>query len=145
MGFLWQGYWNGLPFLPPLNHVLSELSTMTLLSWVSLLIASLSDPSPSGMIKLWFMKVSRRLLRVRWTAGRSKQSILKEINPQYSLEELILNWSSIHWPPDVKSLLTGKDPDTGKDWRQKEKVETEYEMVRASPTQRTWIWANSRR
>jgi len=145
MGFSWQGYWNGLPFLPPLNHVLSELSIMTLLSWVSLLIASLSDPSPSGMIKLWFMKVSRRLLRVRWTAGRSKQSILKEINPQYSLEGLILNWSSIHWPLDVKSLLTGKDPDTGKDWRQKEKVETEYEMVRASPTQRTWIWANSRR
>ena len=25
------------------------------------------------------------------------------------------------WPPDVKSQLTGKDPDAGKDWRQKEK------------------------
>ena len=24
------------------------------------------------------------------------------------------------WPPDMKSLLTGKDPDSGKDWRQKE-------------------------
>ena len=32
----------------------------------------------------------RRLLRVPWTARRSKQSILKEINPEYSLEELIL-------------------------------------------------------
>ena len=31
-----------------------------------------------------------RLLRVTWTARRSKQSILKEIGPQYSLEELIL-------------------------------------------------------
>ena len=33
----------------------------------------------------------RRLLRVTWTARRSKQSILKEISPGYSLEELILN------------------------------------------------------
>ena len=32
----------------------------------------------------------RRLLRVPWTAWRSKQSILKEINPEYSLEGLIL-------------------------------------------------------
>ena len=32
----------------------------------------------------------RRLLRVPWTARKSKQSILKEINPQYSLEGLML-------------------------------------------------------
>ena len=32
----------------------------------------------------------RRLLRVRWTARRSNRSILKEINPEYSLEELML-------------------------------------------------------
>ena len=32
----------------------------------------------------------RRLLRVPWTARRSKHSILKEINPEYSLEGLIL-------------------------------------------------------
>ena len=32
----------------------------------------------------------RRLLRVRWTARRSNQSILKEISPEYSLEGLIL-------------------------------------------------------
>ena len=32
----------------------------------------------------------RRLLRVHWTVRRSKQSILKEINPEYSLEELML-------------------------------------------------------
>ena len=32
----------------------------------------------------------RRLLRVPWTARRSNQSFLKEINPQYSLEELML-------------------------------------------------------
>ena len=33
------------------------------------------------------------------------------------------------WPPDVKNWLTGKNPDTGKDWRQEEKGMTENEMV----------------
>ena len=37
--------------------------------------------------KLWCW---RRLLRVSWTARRSNQSILKEINPEYSLEGLML-------------------------------------------------------
>ena len=37
--------------------------------------------------ELWFW---RRLLRVRWTARRSSQSILKEISPRYSLEGLML-------------------------------------------------------
>ena len=36
--------------------------------------------------KLWCW----RLLRVPWTARRSNQSILKEINPKYSLEALML-------------------------------------------------------
>ena len=35
----------------------------------------------------------------------------------------------ILWPPDVKSQLTGKDPDAGKDWRQEEKGTTEDEMI----------------
>ena len=35
----------------------------------------------------------------------------------------------ILWPPDVKNWLTGKDPDDGKDWRQKEKGATEDKMV----------------
>ena len=37
--------------------------------------------------ELWFW---RRLLRVPWTARRSSQSILKEVNPEYSLEGLTL-------------------------------------------------------
>ena len=35
----------------------------------------------------------------------------------------------ILWPPDVKNLLIGKDPDAGKDWEHKEKVAAEAEMV----------------
>ena len=37
--------------------------------------------------KLWFW---RRLLRVPWTERKSNQSVLKEINPEYSLERLML-------------------------------------------------------
>ena len=50
-----------------------------------------------------------RLLRVPWTAKRSNQSILEEINPEYSLEGLMLK------TPDGKSRLIGKDLDAGKD------------------------------
>ena len=41
----------------------------------------------TGSFELWCW---RRLLRVSWTARRSNQSILKEINPEYSLEALML-------------------------------------------------------
>ena len=44
----------------------------------------------------------RRLLRVRWTVGRSNQSILKEISPECSLEGLMLNLK-LFWPPDVEN------------------------------------------
>ena len=44
----------------------------------------------------------RRLLRVPWTAKRSNQSILKEINPEYSVEGLRLKLKLQYWP-NVKS------------------------------------------
>ena len=55
------------------------------------------------------------------------QSILKEINPEYSLERLMLKL--ILWPHDVKGWFIRKVPDTGKDWRQEKKGTTEDEMV----------------
>jgi len=70
-----------------------------------------------------------RLLRVPWTARRSSQSILKEINLEYSLERLMLKLKfQYFWPPDMKSWFNGKGPDAEKDWRQ-EKGVTEDEMV----------------
>ena len=39
------------------------------------------------MLSLWCWRIP---LRVPWTARRSNQSILKEISPEYSLEELML-------------------------------------------------------
>ena len=68
-------------------------------------------------------------MRVLCTARRSKQSILKEINPEYSLERLLLKLKLLLWPPDMKSQLDGEDPDAGKDCRQEEKEVTEDEMV----------------
>ena len=62
----------------------------------------------------------RRLLRVPWTARRSNQSILKKINPEYSLERLLLKLQYFGHLRQ-KSQLTGKDSDVGKDRRQKEK------------------------
>ena len=58
-----------------------------------------------------------------------KPVIIKEISPEYSLEVLMLKLKPILWPPDVKKWLIRKDPDTGKDWRQKEKGMTKHEMV----------------
>ena len=49
----------------------------------------------------------------------------------------------ILWPPEAKNWLIGKDPDTGKDGRQEEKGMTEGDGWMASPTQWTWVWANS--
>ena len=55
----------------------------------------------------------RRLLRVPWIARRSNQSILKEINPKYSLEGLTLKLQSFGYlvgraDPLEKTLLLGK-------------------------------------
>ena len=71
----------------------------------------------------------RRLLQVLWAATRSNQSILKEINPEYSLEGLILKlklqyFGHLMW----RANSLEKDPDAGKNWRQ-EKGTTEDEMV----------------
>ena len=57
----------------------------------------------------------RRLLRVPWTARISNQSLLKEINPEYSLEELMLKlklqyFGHLMWRADTleKTLILGK-------------------------------------
>ena len=62
--------------------------------------------------KLW---CCGKLPRVLWTVKGSNLSILREINPEYSLEELMLTQASLFWSPDVNSQLIGKVPDAGKD------------------------------
>ena len=86
----------------------------------------------------------RRLLRVPWTARRSNQSILKEINPEYSLEGLMLKlklsilatWCEelTHWKRPWERLKAGGG---GDDWG--------WRSWNASLIQHTWVWADSRR
>ena len=55
-------------------------------------------------------------MRVPWTARRSNESILKEINiSEYAGRTDAEAEAPILWPPDAKSQLTGKGPDAGKD------------------------------
>ena len=80
----------------------------------------------TNAFKLW---CQRWLFRVPWTARRSNQSILKEVNPEYSLEELMLKLKLQYFGHLMQRAdSTGKDPDAGKDWRQKKRT-TEDEMV----------------
>ena len=65
-------------------------------------------------------------MRVPWTARRSNESILREINPEYSLEELML---SLQYFGHLMQRLIRKDPDAGEDWMQEEKGTTEGEIV----------------
>ena len=60
----------------------------------------------------------RRLLRVPWTARRSNQSILKEINPGISLEGLMLKLKLQYFGHLMRraELFIGKDSDAGRDW-----------------------------
>ena len=86
-----------------------------------------AEPRRIDAFELWCW---RRLLRVPWTARRSNQSILKEISPEYSLEEL-MKLKLQHFghlmqraDPFEKTLMLGKI----EGWE--EKGTTEDEMVR---------------
>ena len=86
----------------------------------------------TDVFELWCW---RRLLRVPWTARISNQSILKEINTEYSLEGLMLKlklqyFGHLVWRADSLE----KDPDAEKDWEQ-EKGMVDNEIWMASLTQ----------
>ena len=97
----------------------------------------------NGCFELWCW---RRFLRVPWAAGRSNQSILKEVNSEYSLNTQTWCWSRSSntlatWCEEPTHL---KSSDAGKGWGQEEKGMTEDEMVR----EHHWLSgheANSRR
>ena len=69
-------------------------------------------------------------MRVPWTARRSNQSILKEINPGYSLAGLMLELKLQYLSHLIQRADSLKKSDAGKDLRQKEKRTAEDEMVR---------------
>ena len=55
------------------------------------------------------------VLRVPWTARRSNQSILKEINPEYSLEGLMHKLKLQYFDHLTRRADSWEDPDAGKD------------------------------
>ena len=86
----------------------------------------------------------RRLLKVPWTARRSNQSILRMINPDYSLEGLMLKLKLQYFGHMMctddsleKSLMLGKIEGKG------EEGIRGWDGWTVSPMQWTWTWANS--
>ena len=57
-----------------------------------------------------------------------------EVNPKGNKPWIFMGRTDaeapILWPPDMKSWLTGKDPNAGKDWGKEDKAATKDEMVR---------------
>ena len=83
-----------------------------------------------------------RLMRVRWTARRSNQSIVKEISPECSFEGLMLNLKLQYFghvmgrTDSLKKTLMLRKIDGRSDNRG-------WNDWMTSPTQWTWIWVNS--
>ena len=68
------------------------------------------------------------------TPESTLESKIKLINPKGHQPWILFGRTDAEgpllWPPDANSWFSGKDPDAGKDWRQKEKKATEDEIVR---------------
>ena len=89
--------------------------------------------------------LEKTLERVPWRARSSNQSILKEINPEYSLEGLMLKLQYFGHLMRRANSLENTLIDAGKDWELEEKGgEKGWDVWMASLTQWTRIWANSR-
>ena len=71
----------------------------------------------------------RRILKVPWTARRSNQSILKEINPGCSLEGLMRKLKLQYFGHLMRRVDSLEKTDAGRDWGQEEKGMTEDEMA----------------
>ena len=79
-----------LPFpsaLPTKVHIVKAMVFPAVMHGCEIWIIKKAESQRIDAFKLWCW---RRLLRVPWTARRFNQSILKEINPEYSLEGLML-------------------------------------------------------
>ena len=68
-------------------------------------------------------------MRVPWTARRSNQSILKEINPGISFEVMMLKLKLQYFGHLMQKVDSLEKTDAGRDWGQEEKGTTEDEMA----------------
>ena len=68
-------------------------------------------------------------MKVPWTAKTSSQSKLKEINPEYSLEGLMLKLKLQYFGHLMRRVDSLEKTDAGRDWEQEEKGTTEGEIA----------------
>ena len=73
--------------LPTKVHMVKAMVFLVVMYGCESWIIKKAEDQRTDAFELWFW---RRLLPVPWIASRSNQSVLKEINPEYSLERLIL-------------------------------------------------------
>ena len=73
--------------LPTKIHLVKAMFFPVVIHGCESWIIKKAEQGKTDSFELWHW---RRLLRVTWTAKRSNQSILKEVSPEYSLEELML-------------------------------------------------------
>ena len=90
--------------------------------------------------ELWYW---RRLLRVPWTARRSNQSILKEISPEYSLEDWCWSWNSNTLATWLQELTHWKRPWCWEKLKAGEGDGREWDGWMASLIRWTWVRASS--
>ena len=90
------------------------------------------DHKEGSVLKIWCFQtvILKKTFKSPLDSKEVKQSLLKEINLEYSLEGLMLKLKFQYFGHLMQSQLIGKDPDAGKDWGQKEKRAAEDEMVR---------------
>ena len=85
----------------------------------------------------------RRLLKVPWTARSSNQSILREINPEYSLEGLMLKLKLQYLHHLMSTENSLENPWCWERLRAEEEGVRGWDGLTASPMQWTRTWANS--
>ena len=97
--------------LPTKVHIVKAMSIPVVMYGSESWTINKSECQRTDAFKPWCW---RRLLRVPWTARRSKQSILKEINPEYSLEGLVLKLKLQYFGQLMGRADSLEDIDAGK-------------------------------
>ena len=100
-----------------------------------------AEPQRIDAFELWCW---RRLLRVHWTARRSNQSILKEISPGISLEEMMLKLKLQYFGHLMRRVdLLEKTLMLGGVGGRRRGDDRGWDGWMASLTWWTWVWVNS--
>ena len=157
----WLRPWNSKMLAPwkknydqPWQHIFNDISRDITLPTKVCLVKAMIFPVVMYDCESWTIKKAecwridaferwccRRLLSVPWTAQKSNQSILKEISPEYSLEELMLKLKFQYFGHVMTHL---KRP-----WYWKrlkaggEGEDRGWDGWMASSTQWSWVWASS--